>query len=90
MKHGDFQIGLEFTCGDRKFRCTDVGTRIVTAIPIENVKVQVKESSGEITSQVLTNDELKRGRWFEGPPYALEEIVFDEFDQVACEFHAIS
>lgn len=32
MKPADFHIGLEFTCGPFWWRCTDVGSRTVTAI----------------------------------------------------------
>ena len=32
MKIGDFHIGLEFWSGDKKWRCTDIGTRVVSAI----------------------------------------------------------
>lgn len=40
MKHADFSIGCEFTTeGSRvrgtRWRCTDVGTRIIAAIEIE-------------------------------------------------------
>ena len=29
MQHQAFQIGLEFECGGRRWRCTDLGTRTV-------------------------------------------------------------
>lgn len=32
MKRTDFQIGTEFYTGAGKWRCTDVGTRIIAAI----------------------------------------------------------
>src|SRR5471030_3538154 len=32
MKPADFHIGLEFVCGPFWWRCTDVGSRTVTAI----------------------------------------------------------
>ena len=32
MGIGDFQIGMEFWCGEKKWRCTDVGTRVISAI----------------------------------------------------------
>jgi hypothetical protein len=32
MKPSDFRIGLEFICGSFWWRCTDIGTRTVTAI----------------------------------------------------------
>jgi hypothetical protein len=39
MKHSDFRIGLEFWCGQKRWRCTDVGTRIITAISLESHEV---------------------------------------------------
>jgi len=32
MEHQDFSIGLEFTMSGKRYRCTDVGTRVVIAI----------------------------------------------------------
>lgn len=34
MKPADFHIGLEFICGPFWWRCTDIGTRTVTAIKL--------------------------------------------------------
>lgn len=28
----DFYIGMTFLCGTKEWRCTDVGTRVITAI----------------------------------------------------------
>jgi hypothetical protein len=30
MSHGDFFIGCEFMTGSGKWRCTDMGTRVIT------------------------------------------------------------
>lgn len=35
MKHDDFQIGQDFWCGGRRWRCTDIGTRVVVAICLD-------------------------------------------------------
>lgn len=35
MRHADFHIGLEFYSETGKWRCTDVGTRVITAIKLE-------------------------------------------------------
>ena len=32
MKINEFRIGCEFFCGGKKWRCTDLGTRVVIAI----------------------------------------------------------
>ncbi len=34
MKLSDFNIGTMFVCGHNIWRCTDVGTRVITAIKI--------------------------------------------------------
>lgn len=56
MKISDFYIGLEFMNSAQSFRCTDVGTRTVSAIALDK------------------DDE----RWYVGPPYMVEERLFDE------------
>lgn len=35
MRHQDFSIGCEFYMGDKRWRCTDVGTRTVAAICLD-------------------------------------------------------
>jgi len=64
MKHNDFKIGLEFTTGSGLWRCTDVGTRTICAIKID-------EHPGDPS-------------WFNGPPYAVAEHVFDEYGFGGC------
>lgn len=32
MRQHQFSIGIEFACGGKRWRCTDVGTRVVTAV----------------------------------------------------------
>ena len=66
MRHEEFKIGMEFTTagGLSRWRCTDIGTRVIVAIQIE---------PGKDPS------------WYNGPPYAVAEFVFDEDDIVACK-----
>ena len=64
MQHTDFEIGFEFECGGRRWRCTDIGTRTVIAIALE----YPEDPS-----------------WYNGPPYAVAETVFDEYDMKACK-----
>lgn len=63
MKHSDFRIGLEFMMSGARWRCTDLGTRTIIAIKLD----QEDES------------------WYNGPPYAVAEMVIDEYDLDACE-----
>lgn len=62
MKKEDFQIGCEFYTRTGKWRCTDVGTRVIVAIKLD----ETDES------------------WFNGPPYAVVEHVFDEYGFGGC------
>jgi hypothetical protein len=36
MRQDEFAIGLEFYCDARRWRCTDVGTRVVIAIALDH------------------------------------------------------
>lgn len=35
MRHAEFKIGLEFLMGGARWRCTDIGTRIIAAIKLD-------------------------------------------------------
>lgn len=58
MKLSEFKIGTEFYTKTGKWRCTDVGTRTITAIKLDK------------------EDET----WYIGPPFAVGEYSFDEYD----------
>ena len=48
MNRTEFSIGLEFLCNDKRWRCTDIGTRVVTAIclePREMVRSEAPEAA---------------------------------------------
>lgn len=75
MKHEEFQIGKEFWCGGRRWRCTDVGTRTIVAISMESHYII---HGGKRTE---TTDES----WLAGPPYAVAEDVFDEHAIQGCQ-----
>lgn len=85
MNHSDFSIGLEFWCSDKRWRCTDVGTRVVTAIclePREMVRGEVdpEDKSKRIQTKYVSTDP----RDLNGPPYGVAENVFDDYDIEAC------
>ena len=83
MKHSDFQIGTEFFTATGKWRCTDVGTRVVVAIslePREMVRVRRDESGERIEERFASND----SRDLVGPPYLIAEQVFSEYDLEGC------
>ena len=65
MTRDDFQIGTEFFTATGKWRCTDIGTRVVVAILLD-----------------------KDASWYAGPPFAVAESVFDEYDLGGCSLDA--
>lgn len=83
MIHAEFKLGLTFWCGDRPWRCTEVGTRTIKAIPVGTLKI-VKFSPDKRVECTLTPEEAEQQGWFNGPPYAVAEYVFNEFDIVGC------
>ena len=83
MHHSEFRIGTEFWCGDRRWRCTDVGTRVIVATRIDGVDVTTLRG-GQLSHAFLKGAEAEREGWFKGPPYAVAELVFDEYDLEAC------
>lgn len=72
----DFTVGQEFTTAGGRFRVTDIGSRTLVAIRID----QVQASKG-----VIDGARAEAEGWFRGPPYAVAEIVFDEDDFEAIE-----
>lgn len=84
MKHTDFNIGSEFSCGENRWRCTDVGSRVITAIRLTGNTVTRVVNSKEI-SESLPFEKADADGWFNGPPYAVSESVFDEDDFEGCE-----
>lgn len=81
MRIEDFRIGEEFTCGERRYLCTDIGTRVVAAIRVD--AVEVGSSDGQ--RKTLDRAGAQAEGWFNGPPYAVAEVLFDEDDREGCE-----
>jgi hypothetical protein len=77
----EFTVGKEFWSGDRRFRCTDVGSRTIVAIRVDRVEVA---GNGSEMRRTLNRDEAEAEGWFNGPPYAVAEQVFDEYDREGC------
>ena len=80
MRHGDFFIGKEFMTDTGQWRCTDIGTRTIIAIKISEVHVIRLADDGRAASEIVNTDPS----WFDGPPYAVAESVFDEDSMAAC------
>lgn len=83
MKHSDFQIGTEFFTETGRWRCTDVGTRVITAISLEprNMVRMRGGAHGDQTEESFVSDDP---RDLVGPPYMVGEHVFDEYDLDGC------
>lgn len=81
MRLADFAIGRKFRFSDRTWRCTDIGTRVVVAIRVDHVDVG---GIPTVRSKTLTHAEAEMEGWFNGPPYAVLESVFDECDLEGC------
>jgi hypothetical protein len=87
MRRSEFTIGQEFWCGGKRWRCADVGTRVITAIclePHEVIRLGPGENGGNREERYVTDDPS----WHNGPPYAIEECVFDEYDMLGCSLIA--
>ena len=81
MQHSEFNIGAEFWCGGRQWRCTDIGTRTIVGIRVDHVEVGSEPSERR---RILSRAEAEAEGWFNGPPYAVAESVFDEYDLEDC------
>ena len=84
MKLSEFRIGSEFVCGGR-WRCTDIGTRVVVAIRVDQATITRKSPDEPASLRVISGDEAEEMGWFEGPSYNVVERVFDEDEQNSCE-----
>jgi hypothetical protein len=82
MQHGEFRIGGEFTCGGKRWRCTDIGTRVIVAICLEpRDMVRMWYEDGQRREERYVSADP---RDLEGPPYGVVEHVFDENDIQDC------
>ena len=83
MKHSEFRIGTEFFTAAGKWRCTDVGTRVIVAIslkPRDIIRVRIGEDGERIEEKFVSDDPHD----LVGPPYLVAEHVFDENDFKGC------
>jgi hypothetical protein len=82
MKHSDFVIGKTFWTPSGAFYCTDIGTRVVVAVKLGLREVSRTERvDGDLRIIQQIDDDPS---WLNGPPYAVEEVVFDENDLMGC------
>jgi hypothetical protein len=82
MELKEFVIGETFWTEVGAFRCTDIGTRVVVAIklgPRAITRAEKVDDEWQYSTRMDDNPS-----WLNGPPYAVDEIVFDENDLPAC------
>ena len=85
MTHDEFSIGLEFWCCNKRWRCTDIGTRVIVAISLEPHEIaHVKTAPMDRTRKIEVREVTSDPSWLNGPPYAVVESVFDEDDIEGC------
>ena len=63
MHYSQFHIGLDFWCGGKRWRCTDVGSRVIVAISLEpheivNLEVDPEDPSKRTERQYTTPNSL--------------------------------
>jgi len=79
VKHSEFYIGTEFLTAAGKWRCTDVGTRVIVAISLEP-REMVREhydANGERSEKLFVSTDP---RDLTGPPYGVAEYVFHDLE----------
>jgi hypothetical protein len=82
MELSDFAIGETFWTHVGAFRCTDVGTRVVVAVKLGPREIgRAEKGDGELRITKRIDDDAS---WLNGPPYAVEEVVFDENELLSC------
>jgi hypothetical protein len=85
MQKDDFVIGQQFWCAGRRWRCTDIGTRVIVAISLEPREMvemsRDPEDKTKYTKRQFLSDDP---RDLNGPPYGVVESVFDEYSMEAC------
>ena len=82
MELSDFLIGGTFWTQHGAFRCTDVGTRVVVAVKLGPREIgRAQKVDGELRITKRIDDDAS---WLNGPPYAVEEVVFDENELLGC------
>lgn len=83
MKKKDFVIGQSFWLTGAEYRCTDIGTRIISAIKLGTIDIEKLKINQDGTKEVMCS-QTSDTSWFTGPPYIVSEQVLDEYDQQAC------
>ncbi|WP_395696628.1 hypothetical protein [Methylocella sp.] len=83
MDRDSFHIGLEFWSDGRRYRCTDVGSRVIVAIRVDSAEIATSDGV-TLTTRKISGEQADAEGWFSGPPYGVLEQVFDEDDLKIC------
>lgn len=89
MDRVSFHIGLEFWSDGRRYRCTDVGSRVVVAIRVDSAEIATSDGV-TLTTRKMSGEQADAEGWFSGPPYGVLEQVFDEDDLEGCSLKQTS
>lgn len=82
--HKEFKIGDKFICSSHKYLVTDIGTRTINAIQLDEVETITYNNNLKEIKETLNEEDAEKEGWFWGPPYSVSEIVFDEYDLEGC------
>lgn len=89
MKKEEFVVGMKFRRGTKLWLCTDIGSRVITAVCLSLCKYNDWGRSLSVEIQDRAWDRVQRDldpSWIGVPPYTLLEHVFNENDIKECEF----
>jgi len=86
LELSEFRIGMNFYIHQARFRCTDIGSKVVFGIQLtpQVGSGKIEEMPNVNGLRRLTEGDDEAAGWFNGPPYAVTEIVFDEDDIQRC------
>lgn len=82
MDHSDFVLHKTFWTETGEWRVTDIGRRVVVAIPLQSKAVSFDPATKQEETYPIS--EKTHPDWWNGPPYAIMEQVFDENDFDGC------
>jgi len=61
MEHSDFKIGVEFFTETGRWRCTDIGTRVIVAIPLSSTDSSWRNGPPYAVMEVVFDEHDAKG-----------------------------
>ena len=77
-KPSDFKIGEVFHYQNHTWKCTDIGTRTISAICLSEVWVTRTRANTHVKERVRLEPSQIDAKRFDGPPYRVQEQIFDD------------